>query len=171
MNAPWVTGVAGGVGTTTVALALTAVDCGPYRGGPAQVVVCRDTVSSLGAAHVVVNRVVGRPVLVVVASTPGEISKPAAARVDMVRPHVTSVIRVPFVARWREVVDPWTQAAEALRYPEAELPRYMRGFHRALLQARTDLVGLLRNPVPGLPPQQQAATGVQAPPPPRSAPA
>lgn len=165
VSAPWVAGVAGGVGTTTVAWALAAVDCGAYRGGRVHAVVCRDTVSSVGAAHTVVNRVVGRPVLLVVASIPGGISKPAAARVEMVRPHVASVVHVPFVGRWRELVDPWTQAAMVLRYSERELPRHVWGFRRALAQARTDLLAMLREPVPTLPPQTQAAARAAGPPP------
>src|SRR5919206_432434 len=70
VRAPLVCGVAGGVGTTTIATALHGRDLGVYCGGPADIVVCRSTSSSVAAAHRVINAVPGAPVLVVVADAP-----------------------------------------------------------------------------------------------------
>lgn len=159
-----VAGVAGGVGASTVAVALRATDCGLYRAGhPVDVVVARDTVVSLGAAHRVVNAVGNRPLLVVVASTSSSAPKASVARVEMVRPYVAGVIIVPYVARWREVTNPWQEAAEALAYPEdAQLPKWLRGFASAMRQLRSALVERLRatpapppsgGPAPVRPPQ------------------
>lgn len=134
MRHPLVAGVAGGVGTTTVAAAVAASDCGICRAGqPVDAVVCRDTVVSLGAAHRAVNAAVGKPLLVVVASTEKATPKAASARIEMVTPHVAGVVHVPFVMRWREVTDPWSQAANVLRHSES-VPKWLRPFAQSMQQ-------------------------------------
>ena len=149
-----VAGVSGGVGTTTVAAALGAADCGWVRGGwPVEVVVCANTAVSTGRSHQAVAAVPGRPVLVVVAMSTASTPKPARSRIELVRPHVAAVVEVPFVARWREVVDPYAEAMAVLSQPSAQLPKHLRGVARALRQAREQLGQLTATPgSPPLPP-------------------
>lgn len=145
MRHPLVAGVAGGVGTTTVATAVAATDCGICRAGqPVDAVVCRDTVVSLGAAHRAVNAAVGKPLLVVVASTSNSTPKAASARIEMVKPHVATVVHVPFVMRWREVTDPWAQAANVLRYPDS-VPKWLRPFAQSMQQLYDALLAQLHS--------------------------
>lgn len=154
MRQPRAAAVAGGSGATTVAAALGAQDLGVYRGGPVEVLVCRDTVSALGAAHRAVQAAPGQPVLVVVASTPASMPRAAAARLQMVRPHVAAAVQVPFVSRWREVTDPHAEAAALLRRPPRELPRHLRSIATALHRVREVLVAHGRAGFPEPPPAQ-----------------
>lgn len=167
MRHPLVAGVSGGVGTTTVAAALAATDCGVYRAGqPVDAVVCRDTVVSLGVAHRAINAVPGKPLLVVVASTSNATPKAASARIEMVKPHVSAVVHVPFVMRWREVTDPWAQASNVLRYPEA-VPKWLRPFAQSMQQLYDTLLAHLRStqhtPAPPSPPSGTQAPAVPKP--------
>lgn len=167
MRHPVVAGVAGGVGTTTVAAALSATDGHVYRSGPVDAVVCRDTVVSLGGAHSLIGHVGTSPVLVVVASCRESTTKPARARIEMVRPHVRAVVTVPWVARWCELVNPHAEAATVLSSSTQEVPKHLRGFAAAMQQARNELVERLRQqpPVPSPPPPPRApAMRPQAPP-------
>lgn len=137
-------GVAGGVGTTSVAAALGAADGGVFRMGyPVDVLVCRDTVVSLGSAHRLVNAAVGKPLLVIVASTPQATPRAATARIEFVRPHVHSVHTVPFVGRWREVTDPWSQAGGVARFPD-QVPKWLRAFSQQIHEIHQPLVERLR---------------------------
>jgi hypothetical protein len=71
MRQPLVAGVAGGVGTTTIAVALRALDWDLYIDGTAvDVLVCRSTVHCLGEAHRSVGQAPYPPILVVVADVP-----------------------------------------------------------------------------------------------------
>lgn len=149
---PRVAGVAGGVGTSTVATALGAIDCGVVRAGcPIDVIVCTDTVVSTGRSHRAIAAVVGRPLLLVVATGSGGTVKAAQSRLNMVRPHVSGVITVPYVARWRAVVDPYREAAGVLVTP-GPLAKHLRGFARAVGQARQELLERFRQGPPALPP-------------------
>lgn len=145
-------GVGGGVGTTTVARALAATDCGIYRDGAVDVVVCRDTVVSIGAAHRVVAHAPGRPVLAVVASTPARMPKPAVARLDMVRPHVAAAVLVPFVLHWRALVHPWSQAADLLRHSDEQTPKSLRPIRGAFQRIHTAVLEVGRPSAPPDPP-------------------
>ena len=75
-RAPSVAGVAGGVGTTTIARALAGVDRGVFTGRPVDVLVCRATADSLlraaRAAYLISTQQHHRPVLAVnIADTAG----------------------------------------------------------------------------------------------------
>jgi hypothetical protein len=106
MRQPLVAGVAGGVGTTTIAVALRALDWDLYIEGTAvDVLVCRSTVHSLGEAHRSVGHTPYPPILVVVDDVPDRArlaAFPSAvrARTRMVEPHVAGAVAVPFVPEW-----------------------------------------------------------------------
>ncbi|MGH7750888.1 MAG: hypothetical protein ACREQ5_39900, partial [Candidatus Dormibacteria bacterium] len=150
MRAPLVCGVAGGVGATTVAAALQAQDVGIYCGGPVDIVVCRSTSSSVAAAHRVVNAAPGKPVLVVVADGPLRTPAPAKARLTMVAPHLTALVTMPYVTRWRETDQALAQAVAALRYPD-RIPKWLQPWADALGQVMTAVLPLVDCPleVPG----------------------
>lgn len=170
MRAPWVCGVAGGVGTTTIAASLQARDLGVYRGGPAEIVVCRSTGMSIGAAHRVVNAVPGKPVLVVVADGPLRTPAAVRARVRMVEPHVTALVWMPYVERWREIDQVLEQAAAVPYHPE-NVPRWLRAWAAALLRVADAVLPLVDHapsapPATGdlnAPPEPRAAVGAQSP--------
>lgn len=133
MRAPLVCGVAGGVGTTTIAAALQARDVGVYRGGQADIVVCRSTTISVGAAHRVVGLVPGKPVLVVVADGPLRTPAPVKARLTMVEPHITALVRMPYVEHWRQIDNAFAQAAAVLREAD-RVPKWLAPWAAALKQ-------------------------------------
>jgi hypothetical protein len=137
-----VCGVAGGVGATTIAAALGAKDLGVYHGGTADIVVCRSTSMSVGAAHRVVNAVPGKPVLVVVADGPLRAPAAVKARVTMVGPHVTAVVWMPYVEHWREIDDVIAQAVAAPRHPD-RVPKWLRSWAAALTQVADAVLPLL----------------------------
>lgn len=145
MRAPLVCGVAGGVGATTIAAALQAQDVGIYCGGPVDIVVCRTTSSSVAAAHCVVNAAPGKPVLVVVADGPLRMPAPAKARLTMVEPHLTALVMMPFVARWREIDQAFEQAVAALRYPN-QVPKWLQPWAGALGQVMAAVLPLVEGP-------------------------
>lgn len=143
MRAPRVCGVAGGVGTTTIAAALRAQDLGVYRGGPADVVVCRSTSTSLAVAHRVVNAVPGSPVLVVVADGPLRTPPVVTARVRMVEPHLTALVWMPYVPRWREIDQALEQAVAVPCHPRSSVPKWLRAWARALMQVADAVLPLV----------------------------
>lgn len=151
MRQPVIAGVAGGVGTTTLAAALHATDGGVFAGrSPADVLVCRDTVASLGGAHRAVTAAPGRPLLVVVPSTGERMPRPARARLEMVTPHA-EVAHVPWVGRWREVTDPWAQAATVLTTAREQLDKPLRGYAQAMQQLRDTVQQRLQAEPPTVP--------------------
>lgn len=145
MRAPLVCGVAGGVGATTIAAALQAQDLGIYCGGPVDIVVCRTTSSSVAAAHRVVNAAPSKPVLVVVADGPLRMPAPAKARLTMVEPHLTALVAMPFVPRWREIDQALEQAVSALRYPD-RVPKWLQPWAGALGQVMAAVLPLVEGP-------------------------
>ena len=102
---PWVAGVGGGVGTSTIAAALEAVDAGRYRlGQPVHVLVCRMTEGSLHRAQVALASAPFRPVLAVVADSPGAwLSRTMRSQLRMCEGYRAGVVTVPVVATWRDV--------------------------------------------------------------------
>jgi hypothetical protein len=146
MRQPLVAGVAGGVGTTTIAVALKALDWDLYIDGTAvDVLVCRSTVYSLGEAHRSVGHTPYPPILAVVADVPDRArlaAFPSAvrARTRMVEPHVAGAVAVPFVPEWRTRDKPYDDAARALD-PAAETPAWLADFAAAMRR----LVGLLES--------------------------
>ena len=93
-------------------------DLGVYCGGPADIVVCRSTSSSVGAAHRVINAVPGTPVLVVVADGPLRTPAPVKARVRMVEPHLAALVWMPYVEHWRHIDDALAHAAAVSSCPD-----------------------------------------------------
>lgn len=146
MRAPLVCGVAGGVGTTTIAVALHARDGGVYQGGPADIIVCRTTSTSVAAAHQAVNTVGGQPVLVVVADAPLRTPAPVRARLRMVQPHITALVAMPYVPAWREIDQALAQARLILRVPCEQVPKWLRPWATALRQIMDAVLPLVEGP-------------------------
>lgn len=113
---PFIAGVAGGVGTTTIAAALRGRDCGLYRANkPVQVLVCRSTLNSLGCAQRALQHTPAPPVLAVVDDVPnGNLTANTANRLRMTEGYVSDIVRIPFVTEWRDVETPHQHAAELL---------------------------------------------------------
>ena len=160
VRAPLVCGVAGGVGATTIAAALGARDLGVYHGGTADIVVCRSTSMSVGAAHRVVNAIPGKPVLVEVADGPLRTPGAVKARVTMVGPHVAAVVWMPYVEHWRQIDDAIAQAVAAPRHPDA-VPKWLQSWAAALNQVAEAVLPLLDR-APSAP---VAASGITTDPP------
>jgi hypothetical protein len=138
-----VAGVAGGVGTTTVATAIGAVDRGVFVARPADVLVCRATGDSLiragRAARLITEATGRRPVLAVTAADAAGPSRPTTARLRLLRPHLAAVIVLPFVRRWRELAVPLDEVRDLLTVPRTELPRQLRGYAKAVDTLRAQL--------------------------------
>jgi hypothetical protein len=146
-RAPILVGVAGGVGTTTIATVLGSTDRSVYRAGlSVDVLVCRSTAASLAASLVAVQSAPGRPVLLVVADAPGKAPKTAAARMRMVQAHTTAVLYLPWVEQLREVDTPATDLATAVR--AGETPKWALPARTAFAELLTALVPLLNGPDP-----------------------
>lgn len=130
LHIPQVAGVAGGVGTSTIATALRADDCGIYRGGaPVDVMVCRSTLYSVGCAQRAINATPRPPVLAVVSDTPAGVGPNTRSRLRMTEPHVQGIVVVPFVSEWRETDAPYEQARDVLATDGA---RHLRAFTDAV---------------------------------------
>ncbi|UZJ26880.1 hypothetical protein RHODO2019_17955 (plasmid) [Rhodococcus antarcticus] len=146
-RAPILTGVAGGVGTTTIATVLGSTDRGVYRPGlSVDVLVCRSTATSLASSLTAVQSAPGRPVLLVVADAPGTPPKTAAARMRMVQAHTTAVIYLPWVAQLRDSDTPAQDLAAAVR--AAQPPKWALPARAAFAELLDTLVPLLRAPDP-----------------------
>jgi hypothetical protein len=146
-RAPILTGVAGGVGTTTIGVVLGSGDRGRYQAGlSVDVLACRSTAASLAAALIAVQSAPGRPVLLVVADAPGKTPKTAAARMRMVEAHTTAVISLPWVEQLRESDTPAQDLAAAVR--AAQPPKWALPARAAFAELLTALVPLLRSPDP-----------------------
>lgn len=159
MREPVITGVAGGVGTRTVAIALGVPAHPPGRHQPCDVLVCRATVHAVSLAERHVAATAGRPVLVVLDD--GPVSRPARAKLRMLSAHVEAVLHLPWVPRWREVSNPYGEACRLAFQPSEQVPKHLQGYRKAL----GELVGRVRPLVSGPPP------GLRAPPHPAHGPA
>jgi hypothetical protein len=167
MRAPRLAGVAGGVGTTTLATALRGYDRGRADEMGTDILVCRSTGESLHAAATAVTWMVNagtpRPVLAVVADQPVPVRGPLRARLRMIEPQVAGLILVPYVGHWRDLTDPLAEAAKLSDYPADQLPRSLRGYGEALaaLAGAVLHTGLLdhRPGGPHTPPPANRATG------------
>lgn len=132
LRAPVVAGVAGGVGTSTLAAALHAVDGGRAPAGSRpDVLVCRPD-----SLHLAGGR---PPVLVVVADRPPRVDRTGAG---------TAVVVVPDVAAWHGVDAP--EVAGLLALAPAHRPAGLAPYIAALLDVATALVrsGVLERPAP-----------------------
>jgi hypothetical protein len=141
---PAVAGVAGGVGTTTVARVLDALDRGVFTGRPAEVLVCRATGESLiraaRAAQLIVSQGGPRPVVAVSATSPAGPSRPTSARIRLLEPHTAGVVVLPHVRRWRDLAVPLDEVTGLLSRPLSEVPRVLRRYAVAaeLVRARVE---------------------------------
>lgn len=160
MDPPIVAGVAGGVGTSTIATALGAADCLVYRPGTVvDVLVARSTMYSLGWAQRLLAACPEPPILAVVADGPGTVlPAPVKARLRMTEPHVAvsslrrgdraAVVRVPFVDTWAAMDDPHQDVVDVLvpnGARDSPLPKYLRGFAAALQLLRDELIPRLES--------------------------
>ena len=135
-RAPTVAGVAGGVGTTTIARALAGSDRGVFIGRPVDVLVCRATADSLvraaRAAYLISTQQHRRPVLAVNTADAAGPSRPSVARMRLLEPHTAGVIVLPYVRRWRDLATPLQDVTGLLGRPLGELPGLTPGIpHRA----------------------------------------
>ena len=116
-----VAGVAGGVGTTTIARALAAVDRGVFTGRPVDVLVCRSTADSLlraaRAAYLISTQQHRRPVLAVNTAHAAGPSRPSTARMRLLEPHTAGVVVLPYVRRWRDLATPLQDVTGLLGRP------------------------------------------------------
>ncbi len=142
---PRVGGVAGGVGTTTVAALLQGTDAGTVTAQsttPVHVLVCRSTASSVQAAVVLAACMPLTPVLAVVADCGDRPPATVHHRLHMAEPNLAGVVRVPWWPSLREADDPAERVA-ALAWGDASPSRSERsvpGVLDALVTAVTPLV-------------------------------
>ena len=113
---PAVVGVAGGVGTSTVAAALGGRDLGVFTGRPAEVVVCRATVASVLPAGRVAA-LCPRPVVAVTAVDTGKLSAALRSRLALLEPHTAAIVVLPWVPSWHDLVDPLQELRDQLTAP------------------------------------------------------
>jgi hypothetical protein len=146
---PVVAGVAGGVGTTTIAAALRGDEGDLYvPGDQVDVLVCRSTTDSLGETHKAVASTPYPPVLAVVGDIPAGcrgmklLPNPVRARLRMVEPYVAGFVAIPFVPTWRERDEPVVEAYHVLA-PTSDVPRELRDFAEAAQRLAELLVPLL----------------------------
>ena len=128
---PAVGGLAGGVGTTTVARALRARDLGVVGGTDLlpDVLLCRDTVAGLAAAARVAPRPgPGAPVL---ALHPGW-TEPDGFDAAAAGPGWAAVVALPAVPGWTRSPDPWSDAGTVLirSAPSTAVRRYAEALGR-----------------------------------------
>jgi hypothetical protein len=139
LRAPKLGGVAGGVGTTTLATALRAYDRGKVSTElDVDVLVCRSTGDSLHAAASLIawlgSNARPRPVLAVTSDGPAPIRGPLRARLRMIEPQVGGLVVLPWVAHWRELTDPLREAARLSEVPFEQLPKGLRPYGEALVR-------------------------------------
>ncbi|GAA4695076.1 hypothetical protein GCM10023215_35960 [Pseudonocardia yuanmonensis] len=164
---PSVAGVSGGVGTTTLALALHGRDSGTGAGAEADIVVCRSSAESLDRAVRIADLVDPTAVPPVLAVTVDGADRRHPERLDELGPGWSAVVLLPHVGRWRGIVDPYREAAGLLGTPRERLPRALRPYLDAvarLARAVADsgrlgrpAASAISRPVP--PPARPAAGG------------
>jgi len=135
---PVVGGLAGGVGTTTVARALHGRDLGRVCGPDLlpDVVVTRDTAAGLAAAALVAPAPgPGAPVLVLHPGT----ADPDGIDADAAGPGWAAVVALPAVPGWARSADPWSDAAGVLTRPgpSAAVRRYADAIGRIVTALTT----------------------------------
>jgi hypothetical protein len=165
LRAPRLAGVAGGVGTTTLATAVRGYDRGRAVDRGVEILVCRSTGASLHAAATVLARLASaghpRPVLAVVADQPTPVRAPLRARLRMIEPQASGLVRVPYVTHWRDLTDPLPEAARLSEWPADQLPRALRGYGEALARLAEAVLrsGLLTSGHPDAPRSVLAGAG------------
>ena len=107
-----VAGVAGGVGTSTVAALISSLDVGIWRQHPVavDVLVCGPSSSSTAhAERIIATHLAGlgcSPVLVVVSDGHRRTPADSRARLTTLKPYCVDIVRVPWVPIWRDVAAP-----------------------------------------------------------------
>lgn len=148
LRPPVVAGVAGGVGTSTVAAALRARDA-ERDVARADIVACHLTGDSLRKVARLADALPAgaRPVLAVTAA-PGGARGPLATRLRLLEPRFAGVVVLPHVGAWRVLADPSAEAAALLGKPAERLSRPLRGYADALraLAAAVAASGRLTRP-------------------------
>ncbi len=137
LRAPVVAGVGGGVGTTTLAVALRGNDGGRAGVDVADVLACRGSLDSLRRATTVLERVgpahaAARPVLAVTLDGRRAPRGSLLAHLELLEETASAVVLLPHVARWRTVGDPLQEAAHLLVEPVDRLPRPLRAYTTGL---------------------------------------
>jgi hypothetical protein len=153
LRAPVVAGVGGGVGTTTLAVALRGHDVG-RRTGPADILACRGTLGSLCRVAAVLARTAPGPRPVVAVTLEGvRLPAPVRARLQALDREVAAVVVLPYVDHWLVLADPLTEAASLLVEPPDALPRALRRHAAALQELAAAVVrsGRLQVPPPPAP--------------------
>lgn len=129
-----VAGVAGGVGTTAVALVLGGSDARVFTGRPTDIIVCRTTAESLVRASRAVSVLGTRLGAVAVNSLDStRPARPVAARLRLLESSAATVV-MPFVPALLSAADPHGMLRSALRTAEADLSRPIRRFLIAVRQ-------------------------------------
>lgn len=134
-HGPTVAGVGGGVGTTTVAVALGGSDRGVFTGRAVDILVCRNTADSVvraGRAAQLIGGVGPRPVLAVTAVDGARPTRALLARLRLLEPHAAAVVLLPHVGLWRASAAPLDGVRQILGRPIDEMPRAARGYARAI---------------------------------------
>lgn len=132
---PTVAGVGGGVGTTTVAVALGGADRGVFTGRAVDVIVCRSTADSViraGRAAQLIGGLGPRPVLAITAVDGAKPTRALLARLRLLEPHAAAVVLLPHVPRWRASATPLDSVRQLLGHQPHEMPRAVRGYARAI---------------------------------------
>lgn len=147
---PSVAGVSGGVGVTTLALALHGRDSGTGAGIDADIVVCRSSAESLDRAVRIADLFDPTAVPPVLAVTVDGAERRRPERLDELGPGWAAVVLVPHVGRWRGIVDPYREAAGLLGTPRDRLPRAVRPFLDAVTRLARAVAdsGRLTRPAP-----------------------
>lgn len=134
-DGPTVAGVGGGVGTTTVAVALGGTDRGVFTGRAVDVLVCRTTADSViraGRAAQLIGGVGPRPILAVTAVDGARPTRALLARLRLLEPHAAAVVLLPHVGFWRASAAPLDAVRQIFGRPMDEMPRAARGYARAI---------------------------------------
>jgi hypothetical protein len=134
LRAPVVAGVAGGVGVTTLAVALRAHDSGRTAADTADILACRATLDSLRRVAAVLERppTGPPPVLAVTLDGPRLPRGPVRARLEVLEAAASAVVLLPHVPRWRTTADPLPEVGQLLVEPAERLPRPLRAYAAAL---------------------------------------
>jgi hypothetical protein len=134
MRRPVVAGVGGGVGTTTLAVALRGRDGGREALGRADILACRGTADSLARVADALDRPWpgARPVVAVTLGPRRLDRGPFRARLDLLDRAAEAVVLLPHVARWQTLADPLADAVGLLADPSERRSRSLRAYAAAL---------------------------------------
>lgn len=137
LRAPVVSGIGGGVATTTLAVALRAHDAGRVAAETADILACRGTLDSLRRVAAVLERLrvpsAGAPPVLAVTLDGARLPRgPVRARLELLDASAGAVVLLPHVPRWRTIADPLPEAAQLLVEPAERLPRPLRAYAAAL---------------------------------------